>query len=195
MCCGSGGERNTRHNNLRDALFDTAVAAGLGPVREGRFLLPGNDRRPADVLIRNWLGGKDAALDVTVVTPLQEATMPAAAHTAGHALNHAHGQKLNGAHEECRSQGIAFLPIVAETFGGWHPEAGGEVKKLGAALARHTGQEEGEAVSHPNYYSFYLLLKTIPSLQQFTHNVFCREAIFVANLRTLECKIFRPENV
>ena len=148
MCCGSGGERNTRHNNLRDALFDTAVAAGLGPVREGRFLLPGNDRRPADVLIRNWVGGKDAALDVTVVTPLQDATMPAAANTAGHALNHAYGRKMNGAHEECRRQGIAFLPIVAETFGGWHPEAGREVKKLGAALARHTGQDEGEAVSH-----------------------------------------------
>ena len=58
------------------------------------------------------------------------------------------GRKLNGAHEECRRQGIAFLPIVAETFGGWHPEAGREVKKLGAALARLTGQEEGEAVSH-----------------------------------------------
>ena len=60
-----GGERNTRHNNLKDALFDAAVAAGRGPVRDGRFLLPGNDRRPADVLIRNWVGGKDAALDVT----------------------------------------------------------------------------------------------------------------------------------
>ena len=148
MCCGSGGERNTRHNNLRDALFDTAVAAGLGPVREGRFLLPGNDRRPADVLIRNWVGGKDAALDVTVVTPIQDICLPGAANTAGHALSHAYGRKLNGAEEECRRQGIAFLPIVAETFGGWHPEAGRQVKKLGAALARHTGQEEGEAVSH-----------------------------------------------
>ena len=61
----------------------------FSPFREGRFLLPGNDRRPADVLIRNWVGGKDAALDVTVVTPLQDATMPAAANTAGHALSHA----------------------------------------------------------------------------------------------------------
>ena len=67
--------------------------------------------------------GKDAAFDVTVVTPLQDATMPAAANTAGHALNYAYGRKMNGAHEECRRQGIAFLPIVAETFGGWHPEA------------------------------------------------------------------------
>ena len=33
------------------------MAAGLGPVKEGRALLPGDDRRPA--------------MDVTVVTPLQ----------------------------------------------------------------------------------------------------------------------------
>ena len=65
--------------------------------------------------------------------------MPGAANTAGHALNHAYGRKLNGAEEECRRQGIAFLPIVAETFEGWHPEAGRLVKKLGTALARHTG--------------------------------------------------------
>ena len=35
MCCGFGGERISRHNHLRDALHDTAVAAGLGPVKEG----------------------------------------------------------------------------------------------------------------------------------------------------------------
>ena len=74
--------------------------------------------------------------------------MPAAAHTAGHALKHAFDRKVNGAEEECRRQGIAFLPLVAETFGGWHVGAEREVKKLGAALARHIGQEEGEAISH-----------------------------------------------
>ena len=51
LCCGSGGERISHHNALRDAIFKTAVAAGLGPVKEGRFLLPGNDWRPADVLV------------------------------------------------------------------------------------------------------------------------------------------------
>ena len=55
---------------------------------------------------------------------------------------------INGAEADCTRQGIVFLPIVTETFGGWHPDARREVKKLGAALARHTGQEEGEAVSH-----------------------------------------------
>ena len=87
MCCGAGGERISRHNSLRDAVYETAVAAGLRPVREGRFLLPGTDRRPADVLVPNWAGGKDAAMDVTTITPIQAATMLAAAHTAGHTLN------------------------------------------------------------------------------------------------------------
>ena len=70
MSCGTGGERISRHNHLRDALFEMAVSAGLAPTKEGRFLLPGDDRRPADVFIPYWAGGRDAALDVTVVNPL-----------------------------------------------------------------------------------------------------------------------------
>ena len=90
MCCGFGGERISRHNHLRDALHETAVAAGLGPVKEGRFLIPGADRRPADILVPNWAGGRDAALDVTVVIPLQAATVAEAATTPGHSLNFAY---------------------------------------------------------------------------------------------------------
>ena len=55
---------------------------------------------------------------------------------------------MRGAEEECRRQGIAFLPMAAESFGGWHPAAEREIRKLGAALSRHTGQEEGEAQRH-----------------------------------------------
>ena len=69
----------SRHNHLRDALYETAVAAGLGPTKEGRFFLSGEDRRLADVLISNWAGGRDAALDVTMINGLQEATMAEAA--------------------------------------------------------------------------------------------------------------------
>ena len=57
-------------------------------------------------------------------------------------------RKLDGAEEACRRQGLAFLPLVAETFGGWHLSAQREVKKLGPALARHTWQDEAVAVSH-----------------------------------------------
>ena len=111
-------------------------------------MLPGADRRPADVLVPHWAGGRDVALDVTVIHPIQEATMPNAATTPGFALSFAHDRKLRGAEEDCRRQGIAFIPVVAESFGGWHSAAEREVKKLGAALARHTGQEEGQAIGH-----------------------------------------------
>lgn len=74
--------------------------------------------------------------------------MVRSAREPGHALNFAHDRKLRGAEEECQQQGIAFLPLVAESLGGWRPCAEKEVKKLGSALARHTGQLEGEAIAH-----------------------------------------------
>ena len=40
------------------------------------------------------------------------------------------------------------MPIVVESFGGWHEAAVREVERLGAALARQSGQEEEEAVRH-----------------------------------------------
>ena len=129
-------------------IISFAVAAGLGPVKEGRFLLPGQERRPADVLLPYWNGGKDAALDVTVVNPLQRATLPQAAIKPGHALQFAFERKINGAAEDCRREGIDFVPLGVESFGGWHQVATREVEKMERALARHTGQEEGEAVLH-----------------------------------------------
>ena len=38
---GYSGERISRHNMLRDAIFEVAAAAALNPVKEGRFLLQG----------------------------------------------------------------------------------------------------------------------------------------------------------
>ena len=72
MVCGTGGERISRHNAFRDAIFDTAASA---PLKEERALLPGNNRRPADILLRHWCGGRDAALDVTITHPLNLSKM------------------------------------------------------------------------------------------------------------------------
>ena len=67
---------------------------------------------------------------------------------AGPLDHYAYGNKVRGAGEACRRQGIAFLPMAVESFGGWHEVAEREVRKLGAALARHTVQEESEAIGH-----------------------------------------------
>ena len=85
----------------------------------------------------------DTALDMTVVCPLQIGLVAHAATTPGYALTHAHQEKMRKNEEDCRKQGIVFLPLAAEALGGWHPLAVEQVKKLGAALARQTGEEEG----------------------------------------------------
>ena len=41
-----------------------------------------------------------------------------------------------------------FIPVAAETLGGLHDVAVDQVKRLGAALSRQTGQEEGEVTRH-----------------------------------------------
>ena len=56
----------------------------------------------------NWVGGKDAALDVTVVTPLQDNTMPGAAHTPGHTLTYAYQRKINGQRRSVGDRGLRF---------------------------------------------------------------------------------------
>ena len=78
---------NQRQSQIRDNhLHEVAVAAGLGPVKEARFLIPGEDSRPADIYLPQFAAGLDAAIDVTVVNPLQQATVAGAATTAGHAI-------------------------------------------------------------------------------------------------------------
>ena len=148
ISCGSDGERIARHNHLRDTLYHTAVSAALAPTREDRALLPGTDARPADVLIPRWTHGKDTALDVTVVNPLQAALVAQAAKTAGHALTYAYKKKMTGAGTACQREGMVFIPLPAETLGGWHEQAVLQVRKLGSALARQTGQEESVAIAH-----------------------------------------------
>ena len=78
--CGSQGERISHHNHLRDAVYQAAVSASLGPSREDRALLPGVEARPADVYVPLWAeGGRDMALDIAVVNPFQQLTIERAA--------------------------------------------------------------------------------------------------------------------
>ena len=146
MNCAWQGERIARHNGLRDLLHSTAASAALAPAKEGRFLLPGEGGRPADILIPGWANGKDAAMDVTVINPLQESQVRGAANTPGHAVSEAHKRKLDKSWESCNRQGICFLPIAVESLGAWHPSAVVELKRLGSALARHKGEEEGVTI-------------------------------------------------
>ena len=148
ISCGIGGERIARHNHVRDALFQTAVQAGLGPVREPPGLLPGSDDRPADVLIPFWTNGQDTALDVTVVNPLQAGLVVRASQEGQSAVESAHYGKVRKYEERCASEGISFTPLAVDTLGGWHPVALAAITRLGRQLARNVGKEDDDCIRH-----------------------------------------------
>ena len=80
--------------------------------------------------------------------------------------------------EACRQAGIVFIPLVFETVGGWGEQTVAQVKKMGSALARQTGGEEGEVIRHLvqrvsvllTRGNAALLLNRVPSLTHPTVN-------------------------
>ena len=142
--CRNTGDRITRHNMLRDVIFEAASSADLGPTKEEKHLLPGTSARPGDVLIRRWASGKDGAIDVTVTGPLAATNVAAAAVKAGAALESACKRKLRETADLCRQEGLVFLPFVMETLGGLHSGAVSQVRQISAALARSKGLQESE---------------------------------------------------
>ncbi len=79
--CGGNGDRITRHNAIWDVLFSAAQSAALSPARETNGLIPESIFLPA------WHGGRPAALDVHVISPLQQSIILEYAFTPGHALH------------------------------------------------------------------------------------------------------------
>ena len=148
LACGTAGERIARHDHLRDALFQVAVSANLAPRKEENDLLPGTNARPGDVYIPKWTGGKDTALDVTVVSPLLPTRVKESAATPGHTLSVVFSEKCRITFQACAREHIRFIPLPVETLGGWHDKAADQIRKLARASARNTGREEEEAIRH-----------------------------------------------
>ena len=73
--CGGNKDRIYRHDSIRDALFSSAQSAALCPRKEMPSLIPGSKSRPADIYLPYWTHGKPAALDVSVISPLQKLTL------------------------------------------------------------------------------------------------------------------------
>ena len=53
-------------------------------------------------------------------------------------------RKLRETAEDCRREGLVFIPFAVETLGGFHQGAVTQAKLLASALARCKGIEEGE---------------------------------------------------
>ena len=163
LTCAYCGDRTKRHNLMRDACVRMAWSAGWRPEPEKPGLFRprsftanqriedrvGGDglgpeaRRPADVFIPRWDLGGSAALDFAVTSGLKTSQLEQTAAdglsslTSYEAIKDAF--KDTAAH--CASEGISFIPMIAEAHSGaWGPRATKVWIRLGKALSMLSGE-------------------------------------------------------
>ena len=101
--CGGNDDSIHHHDYLRDALFSAGQSAALAPRREVPSLIPGISCRPADLFLPCWNHGRPAALDVTIISPLQKLTIKGAASNQGYALGAGEERKRASRGDVCHS--------------------------------------------------------------------------------------------
>ena len=77
--CGGNGDGINQHDSIRDAVFSAAQSAALAPRKEAPSVIPGSSSRPADVsldvYLPKWKMGQPAALDIHVISAMQQQTL------------------------------------------------------------------------------------------------------------------------
>ena len=138
-----------RHNNLRDECFFRCLSATWQAERELSGLLPSDPhRRPADVFVHTCPGLGPLALEFAVTCPLRDdMCYDASRHALAAAMDEAAKLSDRDTGQRCAAQGFKLAPMVAETFGGWGPEAQHVFKQLAKANAESSGVEESVATN------------------------------------------------
>ena len=137
--------------SLKDnAIFSAAQSAALAPRKEVPSLIPNTQCRPADIYLPNWKRGqgRPAALDVTVISTLQSLTLNQSSSVQGHALMVGEERKRAKHAEACHAVGVSFIPLVAESIGGWSEEAAQTISEIGRLQGQRLGIPPAETTRH-----------------------------------------------
>ena len=90
----------------------------------------------------------DAALDVTVVSPLQQALLTKASEQPGAALAFAKERKDRQSQEACRKAGVSFLALPIETLGRYHEMTSSPISRISRALSSNSARPPSQVASH-----------------------------------------------
>ena len=99
-------------------------------------MIPGSSSHPADVYLPNWRRGHPAALDIHVISTMQQQTLVGASTNPGYALQVGEERKMAAHAGACRAAGV---PLVVESLGGWSYEAIQTIKSIGRLQGQHLG--------------------------------------------------------
>ena len=149
LTCKKTGLKILRHNALRDTCLSQCALGGIEAESETPNLLPGSVERPADVLLRpslepsslkipNFSGSQSVCLDFACTHTLQFKTLKRASVEAGFAAaDYEESVKDAKYAEECKQQGLLFVPMVVEVYGVWGKRALPVFKFITRAVANN----------------------------------------------------------
>ena len=102
--CKRSGDVVVRHNTLRDDFAQFCHRAWLSEVGH-RSGSDSSHSRPADILVPNWLSGKPAAFDLTVVSLINSKTLNEVGAKGESAAGNAKTRKHMANDQKCRELG------------------------------------------------------------------------------------------
>jgi hypothetical protein len=135
---------------VQDALAILLQESGQGVTKEVPIPLAGAALRPADLLVANWSGGKDTAIDITVCHAWQVGEQRAAGNINQDIISRERWRtflkrKETDKHSKyditCSTAGWAFAAMAFGTWGGTGPEC---AKLLHQITKRAASWQEGD---------------------------------------------------
>lgn len=132
VLCGHGPSRTARHDAVNEKWATQLRAFGFHVKMEVRTD-PETKRRAADTWVENWKEGRGAAHDWVITHVWQKEAEERGKTDPNWALEKAEAYKELGAKEDVERRGMLFVPMAADTFGGFGVAAREAVRR---AVAR-----------------------------------------------------------
>ena len=117
-------------------------------------MIEGSKMRPADVLILSMFGNTESAVDVAVVSPVQNKYLREAAKFPLHSVTKYEQFKEAKYGKFTKNQGWSFFPFVVESSGAFGKMAQKIIKELKNTIIANQGNYLGYFHLH-NFYSTY----------------------------------------
>ena len=144
--CGRNSDRIYIHDTIRDALFSVAQTAAIAPRKVVPSLNLGTSSWPADVYLPVWKRLQPAALDISVISTMQQRTIVGASNSRGYVLRLGEEIRMKVHAEPCQSKGLLFVHLILETIGGWNDQAVITISHIGRFLGQKLGSSQSEAI-------------------------------------------------
>ena len=131
---------------VRDMLVDISCEVGVSVRKEaplGFLLETGNDLRRANLLLFNWVHGKDACVDVIESSPFDGTGVSSWAPSAS--LANVAERKRKKYTAKCEENGYKFIPFAFSTFG----ELGEDVLDLLSRSSSYSSSNSSSTKSKP----------------------------------------------